>query len=214
MKSFANSSLLTRPSLLFRLRDWKDDTSWEEFYRLYRRLVYGMARRSGLEHAEAEDVVQDVFQHVADKISEFEARPNRGAFRRWLMNQTRWRIVDKFRDRRITTGRSDAPETEGGPESAAPLFNVDEVVLADNEPVENSWEEEWQRHVLDAALERVARKVPAKHFQAFELYSRQGWSVRKVADELGLSAASVYLQNHRLTKMLRREVERLRHTLG
>jgi RNA polymerase sigma factor (sigma-70 family) len=204
MKSFG-SSLLTRPSLLFRLRNREDETSWEEFYRLYRRLVYGLARRWGLEHPEAEDVVQEVFQHVAEKISEFEARPNRGAFRRWLMNQTRWRINDKFRERGRRTA-SDASDSNG------PAYNVDEIIPEG--ALDNCWDDEWQRHVLDTALERLARRVPAKHFQAFELYSRQGWSVRQVAEELGLSSASVYVHNHRLTKQLKAEVERLKQSFG
>jgi RNA polymerase sigma factor (sigma-70 family) len=206
MKAFATSSLLTRPSLLFRLRDWEDGTSWEEFYRLYRRLVYGLARRYGLTHVEAEDVVQEVFRHVAENIKDFESRTNRGAFRRWLMNQTRWRITDKFRERMRTNGTGEG--------SAEPVPEVDEIAAPAELAGEPTWEAEWQRHVLDAALERLARRAPAKHFQAFELSSRQGWPARRVAQELGLNIASVYLYNHRLTKQLRTEVERLRHTLG
>jgi hypothetical protein len=43
-----DSTLRIRASLLFRLRDWKDKKSWEEFYELYRRQVQGFARRLGL----------------------------------------------------------------------------------------------------------------------------------------------------------------------
>src|SRR5471032_3311695 len=99
-------SLLTRASLLFRLRDWKDAASWEEFYRLYRRLVYGLARRAGLMHDEAEEVTQDVFKRVAETIQNFESDPARGSFRGWLMNLTRWRIADKFRQRPPVGGRT------------------------------------------------------------------------------------------------------------
>jgi RNA polymerase sigma factor (sigma-70 family) len=206
--SSASSSLLTRPSLLFRLRDWEDGTSWAEFYRLYRRFVYGLATRSGLNHTEAEDVVQDVFRHVAEKIGEFEARPNKGAFRRWLMNQTRWRISDKFRERQ----RGSNEVLAANPlEATAPGQTLPNQ---DGPQEDDPWENEWQHHVLDAAMERLARRVPAKHFQAFELYSRQGWPVRQVARELGLSSAAVYLYNHRLTKQLRTEVQHIRHSLG
>src|SRR4051812_4784950 len=92
-------SLVTRASLLFRIRDWQDEASWEEFYRLYRKLVYSLGRRAGLSHDEGEDVVQDVFKRVAETIGAFEAKPRRGSFRTWLMTLTRWRIADKFRDR-------------------------------------------------------------------------------------------------------------------
>jgi hypothetical protein len=47
MRPDPDSSLHTRPTLLFRVREWKDSASWEEFHRLYRRLIYGRARRAG-----------------------------------------------------------------------------------------------------------------------------------------------------------------------
>src|SRR4051794_38829766 len=91
------SALRTRASLLGRVRHWDDAASWEEFHRLYRKLIYGLARRSGLSHADAEDVTQSVLQRVAETIHEFESNPERGSFRGWLMQLTRWRITDRFR---------------------------------------------------------------------------------------------------------------------
>ena len=81
-------------------------------------------------------------------------------------------------------------------------------------PLDAASETEWQKHVLDAALGRLARRVPAKHFQVFDLYSRQGWPVMRVARELGINPAAVYLISHRLTKQLKTEVEALRASLG
>lgn len=208
-QALSSSSLLTRHTLLFRLRDWDDRPSWEEFYRMYRRLVYGLACRSGLSHSEAEDIVQDVFRHVAEKILDFESRPHRGAFRRWLMNQARWRITDRFRERRRAAGT-------GGADPGSPMqtHDVEQLPGPDSTNVEAMWELEWQQHVLHTALERLARRAPAKHFQAFDLCSRQGWEPRQVADELGLTVAAVYMHNHRLTKQLKAEVKRIQRTAG
>ena len=75
-------SPLTRASLLLRLRDWEDDISWGEFYRLYYKLIYRYSRRSGLNHSETEEVAQDVFHCVAESIANFSPQPNRGSFRR------------------------------------------------------------------------------------------------------------------------------------
>lgn len=202
-------SLLTRASLLFRLRDWQDSASWEEFYRLYRKSVYGQARRSGLSHAESEEVVQDVFKRVSETIQGFETKPERGSFRSWLMNLTRWRIADKFRARTPEAQhgekRSDDTATGTGTLDRLPDPNASDDAL---------WESEWQHNVLDAALARLARRVPAKHFQAFELYARQQWPVLRVSRELGINPASVYLITHRLTKQLKAEVSRLQAQLG
>ena len=44
-------------------------------------------------------MTQDAFTRVAKTIQDFESNPNKGSFRCWLMNLTRWRVTDKFWDR-------------------------------------------------------------------------------------------------------------------
>jgi RNA polymerase sigma-70 factor (ECF subfamily) len=205
-------SVRTRSSLLFRLRDWQDAASWEEFYRLYQKLVYGLASRSGLTRVEAEEVTQDVFKRVAETIGEFESNPERGSFRGWLMNLTRWRIADKFRERQRATQMLAAPRPPADDAShTRTIERVADDSFLDSEIV---WDEEWQQHVLDAALQRLKTRVPAQHFQAFDFYVRQGWSVSKVATTLDLNIATVYVIGHRLKKQLKAEVERLKQQLG
>lgn len=204
-----SDSLLTRASLLFRLRNWKDTASWEEFYRLYRRLIYGLARRSGLNHNEAEEVMQDVFKRVAETIQSFESNPKRGRFRAWLLNLVRWRIADKFRSRR--------PEDQPGP--TGPGATVSDTALMERmtDPAGDEgefWEAEWLQNVLETALSRLARRVPAKQFQAFDLYNFQRWPVMSVARDLGINPATVYLISHRLTRQLKAEVRRLKSQMG
>lgn len=204
------STLRTRPSLLFRVREWQDSASWEEFHRLYRRLVYGRSRRAGLDHADAEDVAQDVFKRVAETIADFDTNPERGSFRGWLMQLTQWRIADKFesKGRLPTSGPSPPPaaatKRDTGTIERAPAPVADE----------DEWDREWQQHVLSMGLERLARQVKPRHFQVFELYVRQGWPVLKVSAELEINPASVYVIGHRLTKQLKAEVENLQTQLG
>ena len=38
----------TRESLLDRLKDYRDDASWRDFFHTYWKLIYGVALRSGL----------------------------------------------------------------------------------------------------------------------------------------------------------------------
>lgn len=203
------STLRTRPSLLFRLRDWHDEASWTEFYRLYYNYVYGCARRAGLSHADAEEVTQDVFKRVAETVHEFESDPQRGSFRGWLLNLTRWRITDKFRARKPHERQAAAPRSADDADGTRTIER-----LPDGSDPEQAWEDEWQHHVLETALARLARRVPAKHFQVFDLYRRQGWSVFKVAREMEINPATVYVIGHRLTKQLRLEVATLRARLA
>src|SRR2546423_9575172 len=55
----------TRYTLLSRLHDWDDAESWREFFETYWRLIYSIAMKSGLNEAEAEDVVQETVICVA-----------------------------------------------------------------------------------------------------------------------------------------------------
>lgn len=202
------SSLHTRPSLLQRVRAWNDQSSWDEFHRLYRKLIYGLARRSGLSHVDAEDVAQEVFKRVAETIDQFESDPSRGSFRGWLMNLTRWRITNKH-VRRPQHELAPAADLEGGAAAVQPID-----LLRDDGEAEALWEKEWRQHVLDAAFERLGRKASSRHIQAFDLYVRQEWPVSEVARELGMSSAAVYVVCHRLTKQLKAEVAKLKETLG
>ena len=58
----------TRPSLLVRLRDPSDGSAWEEFLEIYAPLLRSLARRKGLQEADAADLTQDVFRAVARAI--------------------------------------------------------------------------------------------------------------------------------------------------
>src|SRR4051812_4243935 len=88
----SHSIAATRPSLLQRIGNPDDAKGWAEFYGLYRKLVFGFAMRFGLSRADAEEVTQDVFSEVAQNITKFESNPERGTFRGWLLNLTRWRV--------------------------------------------------------------------------------------------------------------------------
>jgi RNA polymerase sigma factor (sigma-70 family) len=199
------STLRTRASLLFRLRNWEDGESWQEFYELYRRLVYGFARKSGLTHEEAEEVAQDVFTRVAKTIQSFESNPDKGSFRAWLMQLTRWRVTDKFRDR---TQASRRPSRGTGDDGTATISRI-----PNPEQEEKLWDKEWKSQLLDAGMERVSRRAKAKHFQIFDFHVRQHWAVSRIAQELDVNPAAVYLITHRLSKQLKEEVARLKATL-
>jgi RNA polymerase sigma-70 factor (ECF subfamily) len=203
------SSLHTRPSLLARVAQWEDTASWNEFYRLYRKLIYGLARRSGLPHADAEDVTQDVFKRVAETIHEFESNPERGKFRGWLMNLTRWRILDKYNSKPKGEYHGASPQADATSTGTSTINRIPDQANNDKE-----WELEWQRHLLDAACERIAKRVKPRHYQAFDLYVRQRRPVLQVSRELGINPATLYLIGHRLTKELKAEVAKLRQQLG
>jgi RNA polymerase sigma factor (sigma-70 family) len=198
--------LPTRRSLLDRLRNWEDQASWREFFDTYWKFIYSMAVRAGLSDQEAEDVVQETVTSVAKKMSEFQYDPARCSFKGWLMHVTRLRIIDQLR-RRL-------------PASTQPVLdNRDTTRTATIERVpdpsadvalEAAWDEEWERNLVDAAMERVKLRVNPEHYQVFYLSAVKGLATGEVARMLQINAGRVYLIRHRLAKEVKREVERLR----
>src|SRR6516225_7458404 len=94
-------ALLTRASLLVRLRDPSDRAAWAEFVELYGSLVYGFVRQRGLQDADAADLTQEVFQAVAQAAGRWEYDRQKGTFRGWLYAITRNRLA-RFMHRRST----------------------------------------------------------------------------------------------------------------
>lgn len=207
----SHSIAATRASLLRRIGDPGDARSWAEFYGMYRKLVFGFATRFGLKRADAEEVTQDVFNEVAQNISKFESNPARGSFRGWLLNLTRWRVMDRARQQqRVDKFR--APR--GSDENADRTSTIERVADSAVEEPDVLWEREWEHRVLENAMERLAARVDAKHFQVFEFHVVQGWPLSRIARHLEMNPATVYVINYRLKKELKREVTKLKERLN
>ena len=89
----------TRASLLARLKDWQNRSSWQDFFDTYWKLVYGVARKGGLNDAEAQDVVQETVISVLKSMETFDYKAESGSFKRWLLRVTSSRIQDHLRNR-------------------------------------------------------------------------------------------------------------------
>lgn len=206
MTDEANEFLPTRHSLLARLKDWEDQTSWREFFDTYWKLIYAVARKAGLSESEAQDAVQETVLTVAKKVADFKAQPD-GSFKGWLLQITRRRIADQFekRQRSQSLVASTAMRKEEGTRTAT----IQRVADPASFDLDACWEEQWQRSLLETATERVKNQVSPKQYQMFELYVLREWSVRKVAETLGVSATQVYLAKHRISALLKKEMRRL-----
>jgi RNA polymerase sigma factor (sigma-70 family) len=198
--------LPTRHSLLSRLRDWDDQGSWRAFFDTYWKFLLSIALKSGLSDEDARDVVQETVIAVARGLREGRFRCTKGgSFKAWLQLIVRRRVSDHLRRARAW------PVAQAGahPDSAStPL--VERIPDPAAEVVDELWEEEWNRNLADAAIERVKQRVGAKQFQMFDLYALKSWPVSEVARTLHANLAQVYLAKHRVTSLIRQETERLR----
>lgn len=199
----------TRHSLLNRLKDWDDQSSWQEFFDTYWKLIYNVAIKAGLSDAEAQEVVQETVIGVARKIGEFKADPKHGSFSAWLMQLTRWRIADQWRKRNAAgqTNSGNLPNSFADDTgSTGPLERIPDPMSAS---LDTTWQQEWEKHVMAEALERVKQQVSPRQFQMFDLHVLQQQSVPATARLLQASLASVYMAKHRVGRLFKKELARL-----
>jgi RNA polymerase sigma-70 factor (ECF subfamily) len=202
----SDSLLATRQSLLSRLRDWQDDEGWREFFDTYWRLIYRVARQAGLDDATSQDVVQTTFIYLARRMPKFKYDRERGSFKSWLRRVARSRI-SAFRRR---------AEAKEPPLPELPLENEDDAKVWEAMPdpaadaLDEIWQREWEDNLVKAALRRIRPKVSAQQLMMFELAALGEVPLKQVARKLDVSLMQVYLARHRVGKLFKAEVQRLR----
>ena len=194
----------TRASLLHRIKDPEDNESWRDFVDTYSGLIYGVARKAGLTDTEAQEVVQETLICVCRKIPGFKYDRAMGSFKGWLLSTTRWRIGDQLRKRR---GEAEHCVRDAGTKTRT--RTVERIADPAGLDLEGIWDQEWATNLFDAALKRVKRQVNAKHFQIFDFYVLKELPAEKVARDLGVRVAQVYLVSHRIIGRIEKEVKKL-----
>ena len=205
----SDDSIPTRRSLLERLKVWDDHASWKEFFDTYWGLIYGVARQAGLNDAEAQDVVQETIVAVAKNISDFHYDPARGSFKSWLLRQTRWRVQGNFRKRQYQRDGERFPREQ--PLDTAVLEQ--QPALPDFD-LDAAWEAEWERNLLDVALQNVKARVTPRQYQLFSLHVLNEMPARLVAQRLGVKLAQVYFAKYRIGRLIKKEVKRLERSMS
>jgi len=193
----------TRRSLIERLANWEDRKHWQEFFDSYWKLIYSAARKSGLTDAEAQEVVQETIITVAKNIEKLKYDPAIGSFKGWLLQITRWRIVDQFRKRE--PGNAKAPRAADDRMTAT----IERIPDSRVDDLDALWEAEWKQNLFEGAIARVKKKVDPKQFQIFDCYVRKEWPAQKVAEQLRVSIGQVYLARHRVGEVLKKEIRAL-----
>ena len=189
----------TRASLLVQLRDGTNHAAWQEFIKLYGPVVYGFARKRGLQDADAADLMQEVMRSVSAAIGRLDYDRNQGTFRGWLFTITRNKIFTFLSARRIR------PQGSGDTTTNRLLEQH-----ADGEDGSQAWELEYQRRVAALAMERVKGEFQESTWRAFWLTAVEGRAVGDVTRQVGLSAGAIYVAKSRVLARLKEEVETMR----
>jgi RNA polymerase sigma-70 factor (ECF subfamily) len=194
-----SESPATRPSLLLRLRDPGDGRAWDEFTQIYGPLVRRLARRKGLQEADAADLEQEVFRAVSSAIDRWDPDPARGHFRGWLFRIARNILVDFLsRRRRHPPGTGDTVMKERL--EAMPARAEDDSSLV---------EEEYKRELFRWAAEQIRGEFSEPTWRAFWLTGVEGRGAKEAAETLGMTAGAVYRCKSRVMARLREAVQRV-----
>ena len=184
----------TRQSLLLRAQAGEEN-AWKDLMGLYRPLILGWLNRQGVPARDVEDLGQDILLNVVKHLPGFQHSGQRGAFRAWLRTIVCSRTADYWR------AVDAATQAQGGSGAVAVLQQ-----LADpDSDLNRQWDEEHDRYVLHCLLDLVEEEFEPATLRAFRRLALDGASGTEVAEELGLSVATVYVAKSRVLHRIRQE---------
>lgn len=190
----------TRISLILRLAAAEDVEAWREFAAVYAPAVFALARRRGLQPADAEDFLQELLLAVARAAGRWQPDNSRARFRTWLYRVARNLLADHFARRAAA-----APVQTDAPTSAGQL-----VGRVESDPsVDAEFELEYRRALFHRAAALVRQRVSEVTWEAFAATAIDAVPAGAVSSRLGISTGNVYVARSRVMKLLRQEVERL-----
>jgi|SRR5262245_54585692 len=159
-----------------------DLVAFEVLYSRHFQRVYALCLRIVANPAEAEDLRQDVFVRLIQKIGTFRGE---STFSTWLYRFTVNQVLTHFRKRRVRIEE--------------PIENEPQCEL--NRPRENAV----QISVIDRiALERAVARLAPGYRKVFRLHDIEGYEHKEVARILGISEGASKAQLHRARLKLRK----------
>ncbi len=185
----------TNVSLILRVKDPVDAASWSDFLSIYRPVVVRMACGRGLQHADADDLAQQVFLSVAKAIEDWEPDSSRPPFRVWLARITRNAIVNA-----LTRSKPDAP---GGSTSVQEMLR--DLPERNHETTEQLMEES-RREAIRWATEAIRSEFTEVTWAMFWMTSVEGLNVAEVARQQKKSPGAVYMARFKVMQRLKEKV--------
>ncbi len=189
-----SDSSATRLSLISRVRS-DDSRAWQELVELYTPLVAFWCRKRGLRESEISDTVQDVFFAVCRSLESYAADQTGGCFRAWLWAISRNKIIDSLRKSART------PQANGGSTALHAAAQIP-MQLDTNESSEQTEFAKLTRR----ALQQVECEFEPKTWQAFWRATIDNVPIAVVAEEFGITPATVRKHRSRILRRLREQL--------
>ena len=180
---------ITSSLLLKQLEDFDDHSAWNLLAGHFREPIVSLARRRGLDAAQAEDAAQETLLAFARAYRDGKYERSKGRLKDWLFGIAYRQISNTLRQ---------SVRTFGG---ASPIETCGE--LADEDDCNEVWDTAWRRAILARCVDQARAEVQEKTFLAFQLVAVQRSSAVQVAKELGMTRAQVYDAKYRVSRRIR-----------
>ncbi|MBB02740.1 MAG: hypothetical protein CMJ47_08850 [Planctomyces sp.] len=169
--------------------------AWQELVERYRPWIVRQCIRSGLSRDDAENISQEVFIDLFQRISNFE-RSRQGSFRKWLSLISRSRMVDSIR---VFAKRK---EELADPQQMSQVTQADDTkTLSALAPTARTMER------FEATMERLKKTFKERDIEILVRLATGTQSPKEIAEELGTSVNVVYLVKSRMMKQIKEAAE-------
>ncbi len=179
--------------LLERINNNADPAAFEELVTRYQDKVWRLARGITRSDSDAEDVLQNVFLTVYNKLDTFEGR---STFSSWL-----YRIAANASYMKL---RSKKGDQSYAPEDIEPLIDRDDEER--NPDWSSGPEETLASREAVGIINEAIEKLPEEYRSVLVLRDVEEFSNQEVADMLGLSIPAVKSRLHRARLYLRKKL--------
>ncbi|MHB1037076.1 MAG: RNA polymerase sigma factor [Pirellulales bacterium] len=187
-------SLETRLSLIVRLKDRDDQAAWQEFVEIYRPVILRLAARR-MQHADAEDLAQQVLVAISKAIGRWEIAPKRARFRTWLH-----RVAENAILNALSRGAPDRARGEAGHSGLV------QQQAAENGPNSDLLRLEYRREVFRWAARQIRPEFQPGTWKAFWLSAVEDRAPEEVARLLHKTTGAVYAARSRIMRRLHEKV--------
>jgi len=181
-------------SLIDRVKDMSNGASWLDFMRIYQPVVYRLARRRGMQDADAHDIVQQVFASISRSLASWKPAKDQPPFRAWLTTIARNAITTALTRRR--------PDQGTGSSSVADV--LEQVPNAEQTNTELIMEA--RREIVRWAAKQIRPEFTELTWDIFWKTAMQEFSVAEVSKSTGRSIGAIYVTRHRVLSRLKEKI--------
>lgn len=184
--------MITRHTLLERVRDRLDEKSWEDFVEIYRPYIYYFIRRMNIAHEEAEDITQNTLVKLWDKLPEFQHSFRTGAFRSWICTMVKNQTLNIIKRQKNLSEKLQKM-----------ALTIEQTSSND---MERMAKEEWNTYITNIAWKEVEKEFDENAREAF-LMSMKEFSAEEIAEKLEINYKSVYVLKKRVKDRMKEKIK-------